>query len=526
MAADKKNLLELLNDYSKMRQKYADKVIARLGQEIKKGTKLDDAVKILNKEFPAFFNIKLDDLIVNAAIDGMGVTGVVVDAGRAAILKELSRPWDPSGFNLSKKIHTASKKIYDEIVNTLSTQMRANKSVIEIARALYDGYGYGNVVAQQDLPKYLKAFRHAMPGDSYTIGMSRKAAQRVNALSRNGSPNQALKAAYKQLLEVAEKGTDKALKNAIYVAVNEKSRYVAERIARTEAAKAWADGFYAKHLQNKHVVGFRWKLGSRHPMFDICDVYAKADLFNLGPGVFPKDQVPPSPAHPHCLCRVSEVYRGEIDLSRTNYSADDGVNKWLAGLTDEQRNKVLGLRGASDWRDGGSWRVSLRGWQEPVSPTTRLKPEFVKGLMEKNLFPADDNFIKELAERNSMIYTVGKQGVERFYSDDGRPIYPPNEGFIGKPKIETLTKNSIIIDRYGRETGSFVAPKGTSFGERALPKQSLEDKYYAYRVKQDIELVLSGRTAAWFGEVGGGWQHKLPDRILNLRDYLEEVEQR
>ena len=76
------------------------------------------------------------------------------------------------------------------------------------------------------------------------------------------------------------------------------------------------------------------------------------------------------------------------------------------------------------------------------------------------------------------------------------------------------------------DTGRFVAIKGTSFGERALPKNSLNEEYFAYIVKQDIELVLSGRTAAWFGEVGGGWQYKLPDRILNLRDYLEEVEQR
>ena len=387
MAADNKELLRLLNEYSKMRQKDADKIIVRLEQEIKKGRKLDDAVKRLRKEFPEFFSIKLDDLLVNSALVGMGVTGVVVDAGRAAILKELSRPWDPLGFNLSKKLHTASKKIYDEIVNTLSAQMRANKSVVEIARSLYDGYGYGNVVIQQDLPKYLKAFRHAMPGDASAIGLARKAAQRVSALSKNGAPNQALKAAYKQLLDAAEKGTDKALKNAIYVAVNEKSRYIAERIARTEAAKAWADGFYEKQLQNKHVVGFRWKLGSRHPMFDICDVYAKADLFNLGQGVFPKDQVPPLPAHPHCLCRVLEVYRGEIDLSKTDYSADDGVNKWLAGLTDEQRNKVLGLKGAKDWGNGESWRGNLRGWQEPISPTTRLKPEFVKSLMEQNLFP-------------------------------------------------------------------------------------------------------------------------------------------
>ena len=142
--------------------------------------------------------------------------------------------------------------------------------------------------------------------------------------------------------------------------------------------------------------------------------------------------------------------------------------------------------------------------------------------MEQNLFPPSDNFIKELANRQGLAYTVGKQGLDRFYADNGKPIYPPNDGFVGNPKIETLTKN-YIIDRYGRETGSFVAPKGTTYTERSLPKGSASKDYRVYKIKKDIELVLSGRTAAWFGESGGGWQYKLPDTISNLTDYLEEV---
>ncbi|WP_367883037.1 glycohydrolase toxin TNT-related protein [Phascolarctobacterium faecium] len=36
--------------------------------------------------------------------------------------------------------------------------------------------------------------------------------------------------------------------------------------------------------------------------------------------------------------------------------------------------------------------------------------------------------------------------------------------------------------------------------------------------------VLSGRTASWFSQPGGGWQYKLPGRIMNMADYLEEVD--
>lgn len=289
---------------------------------------------------------------------------------------------------------------------------------------------------------------------------------------------------------------------AVYVAINEKSRYVSERIARTEAAKAWADGFYSQALQNPNVVGFRWKTGSRHPVFDICDVYANADMFNMGKGIYPKDKVPPLPAHPHCLCRLYEVYKTEVDLSKVKDNTDKAVSEWLNGLTDKQLRDVLGVKGAEEFGQTGKWQGNLKGWQSPTNPTTRLKPEFVKNLMEQNLFPPSDNFVKELANRQGFSYTVGKQGVDRFYYDDGRPIYPPNDGFVGKPKIETLIKNSIIVDRYGEDTGRFVAPKGTTYTERSLPKGSASKDYRVYKIKKDIELVLSGRTAAWFGEAG------------------------
>ena len=309
---------------------------------------------------------------------------------------------------------------------------------------------------------------------------------------------------------------------AVYVAINEKSRYVSERIARTEAAKAWADGFYSQALQNPNVVGFRWKTGSRHPVFDICDVYANADMFNMGKGIYPKDKVPPLPAHPHCLCRLYEVYKTEVALSKVKDNTDKEVSEWVKGLNDRQRQDVLGVKGADEFGKTGKWQGNLRGWQSPTNPTTRLKPEFVKNLMEQNLFPPSDNFIKELANRQGLSYTVGKQGVDRFYADDGKPIYPPNDGFVGSPKIETLTKGS-VIDRYGDANGSFVSPKGTKVGERALPIKSRNDAYRMYRIGKNVENVLSGRTAAWFDESGGGWQHKLPDKIFKLTEYLKEV---
>lgn len=519
------NLQELLNSFSKELQGTANKASQMLITELEKGTKLDAAVKKIRKAYPDLFKLpQVNDLIVSAAVEGYGISAnLITDIGKAAILTELSKPWDASGLALSKKLHGADAQIYSLIVKTLETQIRANKSVIEIARALYDGYNSSKTINVQNLPNYLKAFRHSMPDDTDMLTQARKATERIRALSRNGAPNQALAAAYKKLLYAANTGTEKALKNAVYVAVNEKSRYVAERIARTEAAKAWADGYFANVLQDKHVVGFKWKLSSRHPVYDICDMYAKADLFNLGAGVYPKDKVPPLPAHPHCLCRVVEVYRGEIDPAKRKDNTDRAVNEWLSSLPEDKRKLVLGVQGNKDWMTGDGWQDKLRGWQGLTSPTSRLSREFVSGLMSNNLFPPDDYFLQTIANDRQLSYTLGKEGYDRFSSDSGEALYPLNNGFVGTPITETLKKGSLIVDRYGGSRGSFVSPAGTPFAERALPKEAQNKSVHVYRINKDLPGVLSGRTAAWFEQPGGGWQYKLPGRVMDLTEYLEEV---
>ena len=82
-----------------------------------------------------------------------------------------------------------------------------------------------------------------------------------------GALNKALQAAYNELLEAVQKGNEKAIEKAVEVAVNEKSRYVAERITRTEMARAWADGFVAKMKTDADIVAVKFKLSSRHPVF-------------------------------------------------------------------------------------------------------------------------------------------------------------------------------------------------------------------------------------------------------------------
>jgi len=77
--------------------------------------------------------------------------------------------------------------------------------------------------------------------------------------------------------------------------------YEALRLARTEMSNAFREGTYAAGRTNPSYKGVRWLLSGSHPVEDVCDDYAQADLYGMGPGGYPKGEEPTTP-HPNCLC--------------------------------------------------------------------------------------------------------------------------------------------------------------------------------------------------------------------------------
>jgi filamentous hemagglutinin len=103
-----------------------------------------------------------------------------------------------------------------------------------------------------------------------------------------------------------------------------------------------------------------------------------------------------------------------------------------------------------------------------------------------------------------------------------------NRGFDGPPVQETLPVGA-KLDRFGGNGGDFFAPKGSSFGERALPPASLSREYKEFEVIRPLP-VLSGKAAPWFDQPGGGIQYTSPNGMASytvqdlIRDgYIKEV---
>jgi len=107
-----------------------------------------------------------------------------------------------------------------------------------------------------------------------------------------------------------------------------------------------------------------------------------------------------------------------------------------------------------------------------------------------------------------------------------RPAWPSNDGFLGTPHLQTLQPGT-LVDRYGKDDGSYLAPYGTPFEQRSLPPDYVNSPYRVYRVVKPIN-VMSGITAPapQFGQPGLGIQYKSEKSVEYLRDngYLAPIE--
>ena len=148
------------------------------------------------------------------------------------------------------------------------------------------------------------------------------------------------------------------------------------KIARTEVARARYDAFIARYGEDEDVVAYQWKLGSRHPAEDICDMYAEADLYGLGKGVFPKDAAPVNPAHPHCLCHYAPVYESELEGKKRSNNVEAGGNAWLKKQSLSVQEKILGVKGREEWKAGrAGWMEKARNFETEGLKESRLTKE-------------------------------------------------------------------------------------------------------------------------------------------------------
>ena len=273
-----------------------------------------------------------------------------------------TQSWTPDGLTLSERTTRGGILVRELVARTISEQIKKSATYRQASLAIFDGYQEAGIIPTQSLPTFLRELTQVARRAGVSRGEILAALKPIRRQIAKGTIA-GMRAAYSQLVDALEDQNEKALNKAIYAATQERTRYFADRIARTEMARAYQDGFLLKWDNNDDCVAYQWKLSGRHPRYDICDLYAKANLYGMGPGIFPKDKVPRLPAHPHCMCFLKPVIRGMIDNETPIDRIEEGGREYLGSVSLHHRQMLLGVHGVKDVMGGEvSWTQKARGY--------------------------------------------------------------------------------------------------------------------------------------------------------------------
>lgn len=229
---------------------------------------------------------------------------------------------------LSQRLHGLAAQNTDGLRRQLVASVRAGESMAIAARRIAEA----DVDARAQIPAYVSeiaeaaaAYRASLEGDGRGIRAARTELGSVVArwlprirqlgereAGRPGPGFATLRSASLAFVEDLTRSRVPDVDAAVNRWILERATYQARVVARTEIAGAWDDLYVARATQRSWVVGFRWRLSNRHPKPDVCDVYARADAFGLGPGGYPAGP-PENPhqhlprRHPNCLCTVTAI---------------------------------------------------------------------------------------------------------------------------------------------------------------------------------------------------------------------------
>ena len=304
--------------------------------------------------------------------------------------------WAPDGLTLSERTTHASILVREMVARTISEQIKKSATYRQASLAIFDGYQEAGIIPAQSLPKFLREMTQIARRMNIPRGEMLAMLKPIRRQVAKGT-TAGMRAAYSQLVDALEDQNEKALNKAIYAATQERTRYFADRIARTEMARAYQDGFLLKWDNNDDCVAYQWKLSGRHPRYDICDLYAKANLYGMGPGIFPKDKVPRLPAHPHCMCFLKPVIRGMIDNETPIDRVEEGGREYLGSVSLHHRQMLLGVHGVKDVMGGKvSWTQKARGYGGKKIDS-RLSPnESQSDILKKKTFEELQAYIGKL----------------------------------------------------------------------------------------------------------------------------------
>lgn len=246
---------------------------------------------------------------------------------------------------LSRRLFKQNRTRGLQMAIQITATLRAGKSITDTADALIGldiAGGFARRPPAVVIPRYIREISAAAKS-AHVLGQPdllqnaiRRHAKQIDRLGQAGPGfAQSMRPISKQFVKDIQKASADQVDKLVERWLLDKARRHARLIARTEAVEAYRASYIQATSGKPYVKGYRWTLANTHPEPDVCDILAKQDLFGLGPGGYPVDELPPTP-HPLDLCiqtTIMDERHFERELAKRR-GEKEPPKPWLSGKTE------------------------------------------------------------------------------------------------------------------------------------------------------------------------------------------------
>lgn len=310
----------LLNAISASIRREAEAAFEKLLQRIRQGEAPQDAIAAVTQEFNGAYAQELADAFSAILSETVGVPEV--------------KAWPIGDVALSERLYAHQRDVNASVARIIREHVQGFVQARELAMRIYEGYQYKNdpLAVTAKLPMYMRrAVADPMIGQSYSQLIARIQATQLKT--------PALKASYLQALDALEKGAGfDRLSRQLRIAWFERNRYFANRIAQTELHRSYETQKASEMMGDDALSWVQVRMSNTHPKVDICDFHARANLYGMGPGIYPKAKAPRPPFHPFCRCITAPRY----DLDGKSRQIKNADRAFMRQLPENDQRLIAG----------------------------------------------------------------------------------------------------------------------------------------------------------------------------------------
>ena len=310
MRADELNDIELeANRQSRKLLRMSQEMLKLVQAKLDKGETVRQAVSESWAEVG--FQQRLTDQVLDAAVFAVSKGAIVAEAKLETLAFKhwyLHEFLTPEKLTISQQIWNTTTDIKKNLVQDITAAQKYQKSMFDAARDIQKSGATKDILAK-DITALISDARHLNQDPDATAAFAKKlrAVQaRINVYAENGV-NQRLRVAYQDIINAVRSEGQQGLDRAVNWAVVEKGRANADRLLRTENARAYGVARDSAIAADEDALSWDWILNSEH-VADNCDCEDNADN-----SPYPKGKGPAFPDHPNCLPGGNRIwFKGKL----------------------------------------------------------------------------------------------------------------------------------------------------------------------------------------------------------------------